>query len=287
MIRPGRCKKIVFLSADEVVSRAADDLLMLEPLAKREVEVDVRSWKTIDNWSDFDAAVIRSTWDYPAATERFLDVLRKATVPLYNRAETVAWNHNKSYLNRYRQWTLPTHFHRGDEMTPELLSDYRREYGEIVVKPAVGLGGYDTVILRGEQCEMFASSPERLWMIQPLATSIRTEGELSLVYFEKIYSHAVLKRAQGEEFRIHEHFGGSIEAARPDREAFELSEQVLAAVEDELLYARVDLVKFQGSWKLMELEAIEPSLYLEFDPLAPERFAEALVQRLRNEPSVV
>lgn len=273
-------KRVVFLSMDDVPDHAADDRLVLEPLAERGVEIDIRPWRTTENWTDYDAAVIRSTWDYPSAPERFLSVLSGIRIPLYNGAETVAWNYNKNYLSRYSRWTLPTHFHQGSEIGSELLARYRASYGDVVVKPAVGLGGYDTFLLTDEEDGPVSFTPERLWMLQPLARSIRTEGELSLIYFQRELSHAVLKKPGDKEFRIHEHFGGSIEPVQPDGEASTLAERVLGEVEDELLYARVDLVKYEGSWRLMELEAIEPSLYLQYDSEAPERFAEALVKRL-------
>lgn len=280
-------RRVVFLSMENPPAHVVDDDLALHPLAERGVEVELKPWSLPIDWSEYDAAVIRSTWDYVWHSERFLGVLAEIPVPLFNAVETVVWNYNKIYLNRYAEWTLPSHFHQGSEIDSELLGRYLTSYREVVIKPAVGLGGNDTFLLsrKNEGPDFF--SPERLWMIQPLAPSIRTEGELSLVYFQKEFSHAVLKKPSGEEFRIHQQFGGSVEFVEPEAQALTVGRSVLNETEDDLLYARVDLVKYEGDWRLMELEAIEPSLYFEYDKRAPERFAEALVSRLAGGEGVV
>jgi glutathione synthase/RimK-type ligase-like ATP-grasp enzyme len=119
-------------------------------------------------------------------------------------------------------------------------------------------------------------------LIQPFLPSIVDYGELSLLYFGGELSHAVLKRAKPGDIRVQPSHGGLPELVEPPSDAIEVAESVLAAVDADLLYARVDLVRgLDGTLRLIELEAIEPRLFIEQDPPASARFADALVARLR------
>lgn len=115
-------------------------------------------------------------------------------------------------------------------------------------------------------------------MAQPFRPRI-LEGEYSLFYFDRVYSHAISKVPVGGEFRVQEEHGGTISAIEPSSELRTAAEVVLAAVDGDLLYARVDLVAGPVGFELMELELIEPSLYLRMDSGAPARFAEAIARR--------
>ena len=114
-------------------------------------------------------------------------------------------------------------------------------------------------------------------MIQPYLPAIEDEGEISLIYLGGRFSHAVSKRPQRGEFRVQPEYRGIISAHSPSPDELEAAEAILAAVEEPLLYARIDLVRgLEGKPLLMELELVEPDLYLGYDPAAPARFAEAV-----------
>lgn len=124
-------------------------------------------------------------------------------------------------------------------------------------------------------------APEGPAMIQPYLKSIETEGETSLLFFGGRFSHAVNKRPVPGDFRIQIQFGGLYTTVTPDAAALALAEQVLAAVEEPLLYARIDLARDDaGAWVLMEAELIEPDFYLDHDPANGSGFAEAVRNRL-------
>ena len=119
-------------------------------------------------------------------------------------------------------------------------------------------------------------------MIQPYLKSIETEGETSLLFFGGRFSHAVNKRPVPGDFRIQMQFGGLYQTVTPDAEAMALAEQVLAAIAEPLLYARIDMTRDDaGAWVLMEAELIEPDFYLDHDPANGAGFAAAVAARLK------
>ena len=112
-------------------------------------------------------------------------------------------------------------------------------------------------------------------MCQPFLPQI-AEGEISLVYFQKKFSHALLKVPKDDDFRVQEEFGGKITSLSPDHKLLEIGDHIMSSVEDDLLYARVDLVPYENSYALMELELIEPSLYFRTSPESVKNFSKAL-----------
>jgi hypothetical protein len=118
-------------------------------------------------------------------------------------------------------------------------------------------------------------------LVQPRLGAIERDGELSLIYFEGRFSHAVRKLPARGEIRVQSDFGGRVEPSHPSAELIALGERAISAAPDELAYARVDLVQGEhGKWQLMELEAIEPELFLEFGPDDGRAFGRAIANRL-------
>ena len=112
-------------------------------------------------------------------------------------------------------------------------------------------------------------------MCQPFLPQI-AEGEISLIYFNKVFSHALLKVPKKGDFRVQEEFGGDIIPMKPTAELLALGEKVMKSVSDDLLYARVDLVPYENHFALMELELIEPALYFRTNADAAKNFSKAL-----------
>jgi len=150
------------------------------------------------------------------------------------------------------------------------------------VKPVVSANADDTFVVDAggqEVPELAATFADRAWMLQPFVDSVLAEGEHSLFYFAGRYSHAVVKRPKAGDFRVQEEHGGHIAAEEPAGDLRAAADAVLAALDDTLLQARVDLVRLaDGTPALMELELIEPSLYFRMDPGAAGRFADALAE---------
>ena len=131
-------------------------------------------------------------------------------------------------------------------------------------------------MLEGRLCEVFRKRP---FVIQPFVASIVADGEFSLFYFNREFSHAIQKVPKPGDFRVQEEHGATITAVNPDADLLAAGERVMALVEPMPAYARADFVRAEdGRYMVMELELIEPSMYLRIDPQAPERFAQAFDQ---------
>jgi glutathione synthase/RimK-type ligase-like ATP-grasp enzyme len=153
---------------------------------------------------------------------------------------------------------------------------------DLVVKPVVGANGQDAYrFARHEDAERWAGIaarfPGRACMVQPFMGNVLAEGEYSLFFFSGDFSHAILKVPAAGEFRSQEERGAEILAVAPEERLLQRGRQALAAVAPTPLYARIDFVRnAAGDFAVMELELIEPSLYLRMDPGAPARFAGAI-----------
>jgi glutathione synthase/RimK-type ligase-like ATP-grasp enzyme len=234
--------------------------------------------------------LVRSTWDYHEKHEQFLAWAQRvaAATELHNPAELIAWNSEKTYLRELAEAavaTVPTVWiERASQIEiEEILS--REGWEEAVIKPVVDLGAKNLHRVQagtgaaGEALGAVLSRHNA--MVQPFLPSLEAEGELSLVYLEGTFSHAVRKHPAKGDFRVQSIWGGTVESAGPEPAHLQIAEQALRHLDKPPLYARVDLVTDQnGIPALIELELIEPNLYLTTHPSAPERLANAVLQHL-------
>ncbi|GAA0406885.1 hypothetical protein GCM10009530_68900 [Microbispora corallina] len=229
------------------------------------------------DWSQFDAAVVRSVWDYVERRDEFVAWAHRveSATRLFNPASVLEWNTDKSYLRDIGVPTVPTHWARpGDELPG---------WAEFVVKPTVSAGARDTV--RTADRAAARAHADRLLgegravMVQPYMEAVEHEGELSMLYFGGEFSHAVRRHPMLTEVEITVDNRATLRD--PDDDQFALAERVLAQVGRPLLYARVDVVRMpDGEPVLMELEATEPYLFLGYELAAPDLFARALADLL-------
>ncbi|HEX4667322.1 MAG TPA: hypothetical protein VH207_12045 [Chthoniobacterales bacterium] len=286
--------RCAFLTLDDPTGFVIDDELASAPLADRGWRVQAISWRApAADWRTFDAVVIRSTWDYVADPDAFLATLGEiehAGTSLFNSLDLVRWNIRKTYLGDLAERgvpVVPTIWR--ERLAPAQLSVLIEELGvdEIVIKPVVGLnaqGVFRLTASRARQpcAELNAYYAKRALMAQPFLSHVMTEGEFSLFYFNGQLSHAILKTPKARDFRVQEEHGGIIRAVGSEPALRQAGDNVLRALDSVPLYARADFVRANdaGGFWLMELELIEPSLYLRMDPGAPERFAQALHERV-------
>jgi glutathione synthase/RimK-type ligase-like ATP-grasp enzyme len=227
-------------------------------------------------------------WGYHRDHVRWMQACatwQAAGVRMLNPATVLAWNSDKSYLKRLAEAGLAVPSTIWSErVTPDQVAAAFDALGtdELVVKPRVSGGGWQTTRLaRGEA---LTETPDGPALIQPFIAALETEGELSLLFFGGRFSHAVRKRPRAGEFRIQQQFGG-LYAPEPDPDpaALELAERVLATVEEELLYARIDLARgAEDPWLLMEAELIEPDFYLNHAPDGGQAFVAAVADCLNR-----
>jgi glutathione synthase/RimK-type ligase-like ATP-grasp enzyme len=256
-----------------------DDELLREALAARGAEAESVVWDGPDpGWDGYDLCLVRSTWDYHDKHEDFLDWTRQveAATALRNPAELIAWNSEKTYLRELAEAgapTVPTVWVGHDEKVDVEAVLAERGWGEAVIKPAVDLGAKNLRRVRagaGEaEAALCATLARGTAMIQPFLLSLEAEGELSLIYIDGELSHAVRKRPASGDFRVQSIWGGTFSREEPQPEHVKLAKQALATLDEPPLYARVDLVADPaGDPRLIELELIEPNLYLSTNPSA-------------------
>ncbi|MCI4334099.1 MAG: hypothetical protein L3K04_00455 [Thermoplasmata archaeon] len=280
-------RRIALATSPSLPTLAEDDQLLIPALAHLDLIATACVWSdpAID-WASFDAAVIRSTWDYHRRAPEYLawaESVQRQT-RLYNAYETVRWNSHKSYLARLGTRgvpVLPDVVGHPDVSLEQVLRE--RMWTRAVVKPAVSADADGTFLVTTEtaraledQYRAALATGEQL--IQPYVEEIETGGEHSLFYFDGAYSHAV-RRPPGLVAKTPN--APRATPYEPVPEERRIADQVTAEVRPVPLYARVDLVvRESGSPVLMELELIEPHLYFGWSPGAADRMAAAIRRRL-------
>ena len=92
------------------------------------------------------------------------------------------------------------------------------------------------------------------------------------------FSHAIVKRPKAGDYRVQPHLGGTEEPCAPPPGSIELAKAALAAAPAEAAYARVDMVRDAGGQlAIIELELIEPSLWLQHAPDGGAAFAATIL----------
>jgi glutathione synthase/RimK-type ligase-like ATP-grasp enzyme len=269
----------------------ADDVLA-DLLARRGLQVTRPCWDDPDvDWHEPDLVVVRTTWDYAERRDEFLAWADKVAgaVPVLNPPDVLRWNTHKGYLIELEERGAPVvptaWLGQGDRVEiGEVLRS--RGWSEVVVKPAVGVGGNGQVRATAgatshvdEQVRALLASGDVL--VQPYLGRVEAEGELSVIVVDGEVSHAVRKRPVAGEYRVQEERGARHERVELDAEVAALARWVVDATGHELLFARVDLIPDEsGAWQLVELEATEPDLYLPLATDGAQRLADALERRL-------
>jgi glutathione synthase/RimK-type ligase-like ATP-grasp enzyme len=285
--------RIAFLTMDSLDGFISYDALVADCLAARGIAVENVSWRSSTaNWDDYDVVIIRSPWDYQHSVNEFIAVLEDidaSDAVLWNPIDVVRWNVRKTYLQELHDHGItivPTRF-----VESPVASQIREmfdvfESDEIVIKPVVGANANDTFWLRPDSLTDLLQQIEalyqgRLALLQPFIQSVVEYGETSHIFFDGQHSHSVLKTPKAGDFRVQEEHGSRIQLLQPDAAIIECAKRALQAVPQHTLYGRVDLVELSnGQQAVMELELIEPSLYLTYDADSAERFADA-IQRFR------
>jgi glutathione synthase/RimK-type ligase-like ATP-grasp enzyme len=285
---------VVFATCAELPAGDEDGDALVAALAARGVAARWQVWNDpTASWTD-DLVVVRSTWDYSRDRDGFVAWAR-AVPRLENPAEVVAWNSDKTYLRELADAgvpVIPTTFVPPGQAAPLPVA------GEFVVKPSVGAGSVGAARFTDDAAEaahghvMTLHDAGRVVLVQPYVTDVDTAGETSLVYLDGAFSHAIRKGAMLPALATNPLDGGlgdelylleRIEARQASAAELAVGAQVMqllrARLGAALLYARVDLLPTRAGPVLIELELIEPSLFLGYDPQAADRLAAAIVTR--------
>ena len=282
---------VLFATCDDQPLIAADDQLLADALRPLGVEVTPIPWTEIDPYSTVDAPpiVLRSTWDYhriPTMFLTWLSALEASGRTVWNDPAIARGNIDKIYLKQLESAGIAIPKTRWlDRVDQEAVRDALEEEGwqQAVLKPRIAATAYGTFLVTPDSTltgDDLAPARASGALLQEFVPEIVGSGEVSLMYCDGAFSHAVLKRAKAGDFRVQQDFGGVVVPVTPASTLIAFADRVMDTAAAPCLYARVDVVDSSRGPLLMELELIEPELYFLIVPSAAARFALAVTSKL-------
>ncbi len=271
-----------------------DDGLLQNELERQGISSVRVDWARKDvDWSQYKCVVFRTTWDYFDRFEEFsqwLDDVSKQT-KLCNPYSMIKWNMDKHYLKDLESKGIPVTPSRFVEkgstvnIEDEIL---KSGWHELVIKPCVSGAARHTYRVNKLNAKAIETVVNKLlkyesFVYQPFLESVLTQGEDTLMLFDGKYSHAIRKLAKPGDFRVQDDHGGTVHDYQPDAEQIEFAEKAMAVCSTLPSYGRVDMVRDnQGKLALMELEMIEPELWLRKHPPSAKLFAESIARVIKG-----
>lgn len=291
--------RLALVTAIAALSRDHDLPLLQAACARAGIDAEIRAWDDGSvSWARYDAALLRSPWDYTGRLPEFLGWCDRvaARTRLWNPPDIVRWNTDKRYLGDLAAGgvaIVPTAYATPDDApvaAVESLLATHPEAAEFVIKPTVAAGAEGARRYARGQTLAAADHLGRLLgagrgaMLQPYLPAVDREGETALLYFAGQYSHGIRKAAllaPDSDSPDAEPRDEAITARTPGADERRFAEEVMAVLAQRFgaapLYARVDLLRdANGSPRLLELELTEPSLFLAHADGAADRFAATL-----------
>lgn len=282
---------LVFATCEHQPLLTPDDQVLADALGRLGVSVTPLPWTQIDPYAVIDAPpiVLRSTWDYhriPTLFRAWLQSLQDSGRRVWNEPGAALDNIDKIYLQQLEQSgiAIPKTLWLDRPDVAAIRGAMATEgWARAVLKPRIAATAYGTLLIAPDT-ELSADdlAPARAsgGLLQEFIPEIAERGEVSLMYCDGVFSHAVIKHAKPGDFRVQKDFGGSVEIASPSQELRTVADTIVQTLPANCLYARVDVVASNRGPLLMELELIEPELYFTFAPDSAERFASAIVNKL-------
>lgn len=268
----------------------SEDDRLLDFLQAKGLNIQKVIWNDPNiNWENYQLAILKSPWDYFDLIEQFhqwLSLLEDKTVKLLNPIDVVRWNTHKHYLKEIQQAGLkitPSIFLERDEKIDFNVFFEEFQTKKLIVKPCVSGGAKNTFKVTATNAKEIEEKLIDLiktedFIIQPFLPEILESGEWSFIFFNGVYSHALIKQAKRGDFRVQPAHGGSVHPQNPDQKLIETAARYVRQFAENCLYARVDGVFVNGDFLLMELELIEPFLFLNTDQQNYERYYKALTE---------
>jgi glutathione synthase/RimK-type ligase-like ATP-grasp enzyme len=258
-------------------------------LTRAGASVEPVAWTEANEFKGFDLVLPLVAWGYHLDYGRWLDFLERAEaerLPLINPPVLVRWNSDKAYLAELGDKGVPTVPTMAVESASDAdLDEARRQFMTewLVIKPPVSASAFGAHRL-GPGDDLPWESRDKPMIIQPLIEEIGRTGEFSLMLFGGEYSHAVVKLPRAGDFRVQPYHGGETRAcAAPPDGSIELAKAALAVAPEQATYARVDIIPDdEGTLRIMELELIEPALFLDHSPDGGAAFTRSILSHLKT-----
>ncbi len=238
------------------------------------------------NWNAYRRIIIRSVWDYHLKIQHFLSwltMLKQDNLYVCNPVDVLIWNHHKFYLEGMSKKgvpIIPSRFLRRGGVSELYQAIHETSWEVIVIKPAVSATAFDLLKIHRSKLENHSQAIDLLInkhdvILQEFKPEIYQDGEWSFIYFNRQFSHAVIKQPREGDFRVQSDFGGSLDLVQPSDNFLMQVEAIVNTFEEDLLYCRVDGIILKGQFVLMEIELIEPELFL-INSETRKNFAEAI-----------
>ncbi|RZJ77197.1 MAG: hypothetical protein EOO47_17505 [Flavobacterium sp.] len=267
-----------------------EDDQIISYLTEKGLNISKEIWNDEQvKWENYDLAILKSPWDYFDLIEDFYAWLKKIedlNIKLLNPLEIVRWNADKHYLHDIENAGLnvtPSKFiTKGDEVNLlQYFEDFKTD--QFIVKPAVSGGSKNTFRVTAANVDEINEKLKILvqledFILQPFIKEIEEIGELSFLFFNGQFSHALLKKAAKGDFRVQATFGGTVLPHQPNDELIKTAKKYVDQFAEGCLYARVDGAMVNNEFVLMELELIEPFLFLDTNEKALKNYYEALIE---------
>jgi glutathione synthase/RimK-type ligase-like ATP-grasp enzyme len=281
-------KTVVLATASSMPKPDPESHLLVTALDQRGVRARLLPWDAKFDWSSADVVVVRSTWDYFERLDEFLswaDAVASVS-RLVNAAAVLRWNTHKRYLTELIDRGVPTVptalVEKGSAFAD--ISALFPDSPELVVKPAVAIGAFGAMRASAGDAGLAAHLAHLALsgdvLVQPFVSSVIDHGETSLVFAGPELSHTVRKVPRTGEYRVQDHHGGSVHRSQATADEITVARAALAVAPGCCTYARVDLVDTADGPVVMELELVEPALFLNEEPAAPSRFAESIISEV-------
>ena len=273
-------KKIALITSAAWSELTDDDRLLVPALRRCGLDAVPVVWDSAVKWDQFDHVILRSCWDYHLRAPAFLEwigELERLGVPLHNSPGLVRWNADKTYLLQLEHAgaRIPATVWIGDGEEANVQRILERQgWRSAVVKPTVSASAHGLKRIFLGDPVVRVPGPA---MVQEFIDEIATQGEWSLVLIRGEFSHAVLKLPPAGEFRVQSEFGGTTRIAEPGREIRDAANKIFESLPERPLYARIDGIEDENGLLLMEVELIEPVLFLGLG-CAATRFAESIAE---------
>lgn len=284
---------VTYYGSYHLSSLKNEDDLLIDYLERKGLTVEKTVWNNPEVvWESYDVVLIKSPWDYFNLIDDFYAWLAKMedkNIKFLNPIATLKWNADKHYLKDIEDSGLsiaPCFFlEKGKQVN---LNDYFRSLNttKFIVKPAVSGGSKNTFKVVADNVEGINQQLQSLlavedFIVQPFLSEIEENGEWSFLFFGGKFSHALMKKAKAGDFRVQHVFGGTIHPQQPPKHLIVTAQAYVDHFAKSCLYARVDGVIVDERFLLMELELIEPYLFLETNLDSLENYYQALLRFMK------
>ncbi len=267
-----------------------EDYLVQKYLEDLGLNVIRKDWNNSEfKWEETKYALFRTTWDYFDKFKKFKSWLKntKNKTEFINSYEQIMWNTNKHYLLELSKKNIkipPTKI-----ITKNTKIDLKEvftqsNFKEIIIKPTVSGAGRHTYRVNKSNIDNYKNIfslliKEEDFIVQEFQKNILTKGEISIMLINGKHTHAILKKAKKNEFRVQDDFGGTVHSYSASKEEIKFAENIISVIKPKPVYARVDLMfNDKNEIVLSELELIEPEMWFRKNPLAAEILAKKIFE---------